>query len=183
MKQLKASMPDELAELLERASAKSGRSLSAEICTRIVGSFVPADKPTADFLEGAARIAVEIERERGAAWHKHAGAHQALTRAIEMRLRELKPEGPTVFDANWPHATTSEADPNKLGEMIEFRLRRQPDFTNSPMRRFLEEDFQRSRGLLENLVQRSDTPLPARVEAERQQKQKADQQRKRGKKS
>ena len=144
MKQLKASMPDELAARLEEASAKSGRSLSAEICARVEASFAQEalDNPTRDFLEGVAGMAAEIELEGAAAWHKHAGAHQALTQAILLRLETLKPKGSIAF-GDRPHATIPEDNPLLLGARIEFRLRQQPDFTNSPTRRLLEEEYQR----------------------------------------
>jgi hypothetical protein len=179
MKQLKASMPDQLAERLEAASVRSGRSLSAEICSRIESSLA-TDQTTQDFLEGVARIAVEIERETGATWSRHAGSHEHFVKAIVSRLAVLKPEGPTAF-GDRPHATIPDDSLHLLGAIVEARLRQQPDFTSSSTRKFLEEEYQRLRRL-EKLTQYSDTPLPAR-EAERQQKQKADQQRKRGKKS
>jgi hypothetical protein len=146
MKQLKASMPDELAERLERASTKWGRSLSAEICARIEASFAQEamDKPTLDFLNGVALMPAEIEREVGAAWHKHAGAHEVFTQAILSRLEELKPKGSTVF-GDRPHATTSDDDPNQLGSMVEYRLRRQPDFTASPARQLMEDEHYRAK--------------------------------------
>jgi hypothetical protein len=184
MQRLKIALPDDLRARLDAASAKSGQSVAEEIRSRVEETFAreAADKPSADFLEGVALLPAEIERETGANWHGHAGAHEALVQAIISRLETLKPLGSTAF-GDRPYATTSEDDPRKLGALIEFRLRRAPDFTNSPMRRMLVEEFQRSRGRLENGVQRFDTPLPARAEAERQQKQKADQQRRRGKKS
>src|SRR5215472_17109268 len=143
MKQLKASMPDWLAAQLEKASAESGRSLSAEICARIETSFA-ADEPTTNFLGGVARMPAEIELETGAAWHQHAGAHEAFVQAIISRLETLKPKGSIAF-GDRPHATTSEDDPRKLGALIEFRLRRQPDFNTSGTRQLMEEEHQWSR--------------------------------------
>jgi hypothetical protein len=143
MKQLKASMPDELAERLEKASAKSGRSLSAEICARVELSFA-MDGPTTDFIQGVALMPAEVELETGAAWHKHAGSHEVLVQAIVSRLDGLKPKGSAVFGER-PHATVHNDDPDQLGALIEFRLRRQPDFSNSPTRRLMEEEHQRSR--------------------------------------
>ena len=63
MKQLKASMPDELAERLEKASAKSGRSLSAEICARVEQTFAQEAAATSDFIQDVALMAAEIARE------------------------------------------------------------------------------------------------------------------------
>ena len=162
MKQLKASMPDELDEKLEKASAESGRSLSAEICARIESSFAQeaVDTPTRTFLEGVSLMPAEIERETGACWHKHAGAWDAFTLAIRARLEALKPKGPTAF-AERPHATVSTDDPIQLGVMVEYRLRRQPDFTNSSMRQLLEEEHQRSLvGQAKALWERFSLPPP-----------------------
>jgi hypothetical protein len=146
MKQLKASMPDELAERLEKASAKAGRSLSAEICARVEASFAQEamDKPTLDFLNGVALMPAEIEREVGAAWHKHTGAHEVFTQAILSRLEALKPEGSSAF-GDRPHATAFDEDPAQLGSMIEYRLRRQPDFTNSTTRQLMEDEHKRAK--------------------------------------
>jgi hypothetical protein len=146
MKQLKASMPDELAERLEKACAISGRSLSAEICARVEASFAheAVDKPTRDFLGSVAAMAVEIERETSAVWHQHAGAHGALKQAILSRLHLLKPRGATTF-GDRPHATFDNHDPRQVGQIIESRLQEEPNFTNSPTRRFLEEEHKRSR--------------------------------------
>ena len=171
MKQLKVALPDDLRARLETASSKSGRSLADEIRVRVEASFA-ADEPTGRFIEGVARISAEIELETGAAWHKHAGAHETFAQAILLRLRELKPEGPTAF-GDRPHATISSDDPYQLASQIEFRLRRQPDFTTSGTRKLLEEEHQRSRartmGSPRALL---DTP---------QQQRKPDQPKKRGK--
>jgi hypothetical protein len=147
MKQLKVALSDALRTKLDFVSKKSGKSVAEEIRTRLETSFerdVDVDKSTTDFLENVARMPAEIERETGANWHQHAGSHGTFVRAILSRLEVLKPPGSTVF-GDRPHATTSEADPDKLGVMIEFRLRRQPDFTTSGTRKLLEEEHQRSR--------------------------------------
>jgi hypothetical protein len=169
MQRLKIALPDDLRARLDAASARSGQSIAEEIRSRVEASFArdAADKPTRDFLEGLALMPAEIARELNAAWHEHAGAHEALRQAILSRLKVLRPEGQTAF-GDRPHATTSEDDPNKLGARIELRLRRQPDFTNSPTRRLMEEEYQRMgspRALL-------DSP---------QQQRKPDQPKKRGK--
>jgi hypothetical protein len=150
MQRLKIALPDELRARLDAASAKSGQSVAEEIRSRVEASFAreAADQPTADFLEGLARMAAEIERETGAAWSKHAGAHEVFTQAILSRLEVLKPEGATAFGER-PHATV--ADPTllgsttSLGSIIEFRLRQQPDFTSSSARRLMEAEYQRAR--------------------------------------
>jgi hypothetical protein len=99
---------------------------------------------TRNFLEALARMPAEIEREGGVAWHEHAGAHEMLAEAIQAELDELKPKGSTAFGYR-PHATVFEDDPRKLGAMIAFRLRRDPNFTGSPTRALLEEEHQRAK--------------------------------------
>jgi hypothetical protein len=188
MKQLKASVPDELAERLERASAKSGRSLSAEICARVEASFAQEalGKPTRDFLEGVALMPAEIELETGAAWHKHAGAHEVFVQAIVSRLDGLKPKGSAAF-GDRPHATVFNDAPHQLGALIEFRLRQQPDFTNSPTRRLREEEHQISRADLRKsgtrIIARADESAKGRPFNPLDEQAKFDQQRKKGKKS
>ena len=147
MKQMKVALPDDLRARLDAASEKSGRSVAEEIRARVEQSFTRdavVDKPTRDFLEGVALMAAEIELETGAAWHKHAGAHEVFVQAVVSRLDGLKPKGSATFGER-PHATVFNDDPTQLGALIEFRLRRQPDFTNSPTRRLMEEEHQRSR--------------------------------------
>src|SRR5262245_20498236 len=125
MQRLKVALPDDLRAQLDAASAKSDRSVAEEIRNRIEASFTreTADQPTRDFLEGVAQMAAEIERETGATWHQHAGAHEAPEWAIKMRLRELKPKGAITF-GDRPHATLPYDDPHQLGPIIEVRLRR-----------------------------------------------------------
>jgi hypothetical protein len=147
MKQMKVALSDELRARLDAASAKSGQSVAEEIRSRVETSFrqeAILDKPTHDFFVGVALMPAEIERETGAAWHKHPGAHEVFKQAFLLRLEELKPKGSTAF-GDRPHATTSDDDPRKLGLMIEYRLRRQPDFTNSPTRQLMEDEHQRVR--------------------------------------
>ena len=160
MKQLKASVPDELAERLERASAKSGRSLSAEICARVETSFAQeaVDKPTRDFLEGLALLPAEIELETGAAWHKHPGSHEAFVQAILSRLIRYKPKGSTAF-GDRPHATVINDDPNQLGLLIEVLLYKSPDYSNSPQRQAMEEAHQKMKADLS----KSGTKIRTRV--------------------
>ena len=146
MKQLKVSLPDDLRARLDAASAKSGLSVAEEIRSRVEASFAreAADKPTADFIEGVALMPAEIALETGANWHEHAGAHEALVQAIRARLDELKPKGSTTF-GDRPHGTVFDDDPNHLGLMVEYRLRRYPDFTHSPTRQLMEDEHQRAK--------------------------------------
>jgi hypothetical protein len=109
--------------------------------------------------------------------------------AIEMRLEALKPQGSTAFGSNRPHATVSQDDPILLGALVEFRLRRQPDFTNSPTRRWLEEEHQRLRtdlrksGTKLTKLMRRKHLAQAFLARPLDEQAKFDQQRKKGKKS
>jgi len=148
MKQMKVALPDELRARLDDASEKNDRSIAEEIRIRLQTSLerdVDVDRPLSDFLENVARIAAEIERERGAVWHKHAGAHEVLTLAIQIWLGELRPAGPTAFNADWPHATVFSDDPHQLASLIVHRLRKEPGFTSSKTRQWMEEEHQRLR--------------------------------------
>ena len=143
MQRLKIALPDDLRARLDAASAKSGKSVAEEIRSRVEASFAQAaDQPTYDFLRGVALMVGEIELETGAPVWQHAGAHETLARAIQMRLEVLKPKGSLAF-GDRPHATVSDDDPSKLAARIEFRLRQQPDFSSSPTRRLLVEELQR----------------------------------------
>jgi plasmid stability protein len=162
MKQLKVSLPDDLRAQLDATSAKNGQSVAEEIRSRVEASFAQeaVDKPLRDLLENVTRLAAEIERERGAAWHKHAGAHELLTLAIAIWLGELKPAGPTAFDANWPHATVFGNDPHQLAALIVHRIRNDPNFTNSATRRWMEDEHQRSFFTQERWQDRLGPPPP-----------------------
>ena len=194
MKQLKASMPDDLADRLEKASAKSGRSLSAEICARVEASFAQeaVDKPTRDFLEGVPEMAAATELEMGSAWHKHAGAHYAFGEVILTRLERFRPKGPIEMpaQADRPQATVTPAgkkDPKSLLEMlarsIEFQLHRfGPGFSKSELRQGLVEVHRRAvAGGEPTFVE--DESVKGRPFDPLEEQAKFDQQRKKGKKS
>jgi plasmid stability protein len=199
MKQLKVSLPDDLRARLDAASAKSGRSVGEEIRGRIEATFTQeaVDKSTRELAENVARLAAEIERERGAAWHKHAGAHEVLALAIQLWLEPLKPKGPTAF-GDRPHATTSEDDPHKLAALIVHRIRNNPNFTSSPTRKWMEEEHQSAKlnkALAERAAERRRQGLPVswinepwineppQQDKKDNEQRKPDQQRKKGKKS
>jgi len=143
VKQLKASVPDELTARLEAAATKSDRSLSAEILARLEASFArdALDKPTRDLLDGLALMPDEIEIETGAVWHKHPGAWAVFRQAILRRLAELKPEGVTISFGKRPHQAFPGDDPEEIGTQIELHLRINPDFTQSSFRQAMEKSF------------------------------------------
>jgi hypothetical protein len=156
MKQLKASVPDELAERLERATAKSGRSLSAEICARLETSLAQeaAGSPTYDFLMGVPEMAIAIELELGNPWFKTPAAHYAFGEVILTRLERFRPKGPIEMPAqsDRPNATVTPAgkkDAKGLLEMlarsVEFQLHRfGPGFSKSELRQGLVEVHRRA---------------------------------------
>ena len=148
MQRLKIALPDDLRAQLDAASKKIGESVAEQVRRRLETSFTQeaVDKPTRDLLEAIMRITAEITRERGASWARHRGAFEVLIRAIQIWLAELKPAaGPTAFDPNWPHATVPTDDPHQLASLIVHRLRKEPGFTHSKTREWMEEEHQRLR--------------------------------------
>lgn len=131
-----------LYERLAAASAKSGRSLSDEIRTRIEPSLEldALDKPTREFFERIALMPAEIERETGIAWHEHAGAWAAFRKAILKRLMRLKPQGTIVFGPR-PHQSNPSDDPEEIGIWAEANLFENPHFTTSRHRAVMEKTF------------------------------------------
>ena len=128
------------------------RGVAQPIALEAEGLGVAPVQATRDFLEGLALIPAEIEREFGAAWDKHAGAHEYFTRVVLARLEVLKPKGSSEF-GDRPHATLPlptvlGRDPAQLGSIIENRLRQQPDFTTSATRRLMEDEYRRMQSAL-----------------------------------
>jgi hypothetical protein len=99
MPQLKITLPDFIRADLDRASAKSGKSLSQEIQGRLARTFEQdtVDKPTQDLLAAIIRFDSVIQVQSGHAWHEHAGANVALSAAIRARLARLRPPGAMVL--------------------------------------------------------------------------------------
>jgi hypothetical protein len=125
MKQLKISLTDDLRRHLEAVSAAAGHSLAEEIRRRLERTLVQdgSDPETAELLAAIATFANHVKRETGHAWHRHAGSHEALRRAIGGRLRRLKPEGSAVFrSGGLPDrrtVTVNTHDPVTMGHLIE----------------------------------------------------------------
>jgi len=142
MKQLKVALPDDLRARLDAASEKSGRSVADEIRTRVERSLEldAIDKPTRDFIVGIALMPAEIERETGAAWHKHAGAWLALRQAILSRLKRLEPKGSVAFGKR-PHQSGPGDVPEDIGMWAESHLWENPNFTTSPLRNSMEQTY------------------------------------------
>jgi hypothetical protein len=144
MRQYKVSLPDELYARLTAAIAKSGRSLSDEIRTRVEQSLDRdvVDKPTRDFLDRLVPMPAEIERELGVKWHKHAGAWETFLEAIRDELAQKQPQGDIAFGER-PHQTTERDNPKELGMWIAMQLRLDPGYTNSQRRQMYEEMFRK----------------------------------------
>jgi hypothetical protein len=133
MRQYKVSLPDELYARLQAAMAKSGRSLSDEIRTRIEQSIDrdAVDKHTRDFLDGLALMPAVVELQTGATWHEHRGSWRMFRRMVLDRLARKEPEGTSKFGAR-PHQTTENDNPEELGTWEEMQLRHDPSYATSP---------------------------------------------------
>ena len=125
MKQLKISLTDDLRRHLEAVSAAAGHNLAEEIRRRLERTLVQdgSDSEMAELLAAIVTFASHVKRETGHAWHRHAGSHEALCRAIGERLRRLKPEGSAVFrSGGLPDrrtVTVNTHDPVMMGHLIE----------------------------------------------------------------
>jgi hypothetical protein len=143
MAQLKITLPEPIRAKLDAAAEKSGYSLAEEIRSRLERTFAEdeLDQPTRDFLDGVELMPAEIERETGAAWHSHAGAHAVFKQAVLSRLARLKPEGALAFGERIHQAIPGNDDPQEIGVWIEYHLWGDPDFTRSSMRAGLEASY------------------------------------------
>jgi hypothetical protein len=142
MKQLKVALPDDLRARLDAASAKSGRSVADEIRMRVEASFArdALDESTRGFLDHVARMPAAIERETGAAWYSHAGAHQVFRQMLLKALARLRPDGLIAFGKR-RHQSIPGDDPEDIGNSLESHLWRNPNYLNSEFRRGSEETF------------------------------------------
>jgi hypothetical protein len=61
-----------------------------------------------------------IEREIGAPWHAHPGAHEVFRLAIGMWLSRIKPEGPPVLGERPPHRWIASDDPATIASTLEY---------------------------------------------------------------
>jgi hypothetical protein len=87
------------------------------------------DAPTRELVRGIMRLAAEVERETGCAWHDHSGAHLAFRQAILSRLARLKPkQGPITFGER-PHQTGPGDDPQIIGQWVEYSAWETRDWT------------------------------------------------------
>jgi hypothetical protein len=120
MKQLKIVLPVELRAELDAAAAKSGKSVAEEIRSRVEWTFdlEPMDKPTLELLTAVALMAAAVERETGAAWHTHPGAHTTFRHAVSGYLADLRPGvGLFAFGAR-PYQADPSDDPELIGLTI-----------------------------------------------------------------
>src|SRR5262245_4422164 len=95
MKQLKVSLPDDLRERIEKASADSGLSLGEEIRRRLERTLDEdaQDVKTRELVDDIRRLAVMVFAHTHAKhrWHAHPKSHEALTEAVATWLEGLKP--------------------------------------------------------------------------------------------
>jgi hypothetical protein len=91
--QLKISLPTDLRERLEAASAASGFSLAAEIRERLKWTFADdlVDKPTRELREAVLWIADELSRQVGAFGAYSPRGREALGQAIQHWLEITTP--------------------------------------------------------------------------------------------
>lgn len=118
---LKVVLSDAVRDQVEASAAASGNSLAEEIRWRAewLLALEPVDQPTLDLLAAVARMAAELERETGSAWHAHAGSFAALRQAILSKLARIKPEGDLEFGPR-PHRADASDDPQEIGIWAEF---------------------------------------------------------------
>lgn len=149
MERINVSLPPELRGQLDAASAESGKSVADEIRSRLewvfrLDGFEPVDNPTLDLLSGIARIAADLVRETGSAWHAHAGTHSALRQAIRSRLERVRPEGDPAFGPR-PHRAGAFDDPQQIGMWAEFNDWEHRDFepaARQRLRQAMEKSWQ-----------------------------------------
>jgi hypothetical protein len=117
---LRLSLTPEVQGQFEAAAEAAGTSIAEQVRSRAewLLALEPVDKPTLDLMASIARMAAELERETGAPWHAHAGAHAVLRQNILSRLARLKPEGDTAFGPR-PHRTEPYDDPQQIGLSLE----------------------------------------------------------------
>lgn len=144
MFQTAVRLPREMHERLKQ----SEHGLSEEIRRRVERSFEEEayDVKTRELAALVAKLAAEVERETGSAWHTHAGAHRLLRRAILALLARLKPEGPTFGEQ--PARTIPGNDLEEIGMWIEhnvWTLRDMAPDQRESMRRLQEETLRRIR--------------------------------------
>jgi hypothetical protein len=109
-------LPAEVLEELRQSERGVSEEIRAHVSWRL--NLNPVDNATLELLRDVARMAADVERETGAAWHTHAGSHATFRQALLSRLARLKPEGPMAFGER-PHRADPNDDPEEVGVWIE----------------------------------------------------------------
>jgi hypothetical protein len=110
MQQLKISLPDWIRAALDKASAKSGRSLAEEIRDRLAWSFdyEGLDKPSRDLLQAVKELGLLHYVDTGHEWSATLNGRQALGLAIQGFLESGAPkQGGAAEDGPGDPATVS----------------------------------------------------------------------------
>jgi hypothetical protein len=132
-------------------SEAANRSIAEEIRVRLERSFDldTLDEASRRLADVVALIPAEVEKETGAAWHKHLGAWETFHEAIRalFALPE-KPTGSAKFSRR-PHQSCDDDDPKFLGRWITMKLLENRGWTNSPERLAMERTFQQRKQLKE----------------------------------
>jgi hypothetical protein len=150
-RQMGVALSDELRRKLEAASEAADRSIAEEIRIRLERSFEldTLDKASRTLADVVALIPAEVEKETGAAWHKHLGAWETFHEAIRSLFAlPVKPTGSAKFGKR-PHQSCDDDDPKFLGRWITMKLLENPGWTNSPERLAMERAFQQMKELRE----------------------------------
>jgi hypothetical protein len=77
------------------------------------------DWQTRELMAAISAWSSAVEREAGAPWHSHAGAHQVFRLAILKKLARMKPEGPTEFGER-PLKIIDSDDPDTIAQALEY---------------------------------------------------------------
>jgi hypothetical protein len=127
--QLKITLPAFIRDELDRASAKSGKSLAEEIRSRLARTFQQdaMEVPMLELLAAIVRLGDFIKSQSGRAWHADAAARQAFAVAVSARLARLGPADPggklEPAEGNMPFVASD--DPNVVGlslEALDYKL-------------------------------------------------------------
>jgi hypothetical protein len=100
MRQVNVSLPDDLRDKLDAASAAAGRTLGEEIRRGLEDAFFwgQFDPFTRLLMAQIGFLALITKAQTGRAWHEHAAAHHVIRQAIASLLARRKPAGEATID-------------------------------------------------------------------------------------
>jgi hypothetical protein len=98
-RQMGVALPDDLRQMLEFVSARSGKSIAEEIRNRLWLTFRQDDvaKPVKNFMAEIGLLVSLTGRQTGQNWRTHPAANAVLRHAINARLARTKKSGPETF--------------------------------------------------------------------------------------